>query len=397
MKKFLLLIAALALSACSDRQRTILGCEKNEECLAGFYCKKTAAAAGFCACEDNSACQAGEICNTQGICQAKNDCRANIDCETAQFCNLATGDCIDRVACGADVHCLPGQVCNLTSSVCQDGCFDNGDCPLYQVCEAGRCSAGKCGDKTFCAYGQFCNNGACVNATNPAFCRDCDPEAANSCDSGNNFCLINSSYDPNNPRSGGENFCGIDCSSANDCPNGYDCGGVVLLTQDQCTSNAECGGGGRVCAIGEGQLRGFCTCAGSTECNFNSAPPTCLKTCGGLGLLQCQNNNECPSGNCAPTACQWPQGQTCTQDAQCQPLEICLDQGLGTPGQKNCVTDGSPCNDASTCQCDRGRCLNSGRLCSTSADCVLSCVNGGCLLGSACAPIQGLLCPDVRP
>lgn len=400
MKSFIVVLSAvvagLVMVTCTGDQRTVRGCDKNQDCLAaGYYCKKVGTDPGFCACENNDACEPGEICNGQGVCQKESDCRSNADCPTNKFCNLTTGDCIDRVACGADVHCLPGQVCNLTSSVCQDGCFDNGDCPLYQVCEAGRCASGKCGDKTFCAYGQFCNNGVCVNATDPAFCRGCDPQVRGTCDSLNNFCLINSSYDPGNPRSGTENFCGVDCTSANDCPNGYDCGGVILLTSAQCTNNNECGGGGRVCVIGEGQLRGFCTCAGSAECNFDSAPPFCPPqgSCGGLGIIPCNNNTECLSGNCQRT-CQWPPGQPCTADAQCQVLEICLDQGLGT---KTCVTDGTPCNDASQCQCNQGSCLNSGRACTTSADCVLSCVNGGCLLGSACAPLQGLLCPDVRP
>lgn len=403
MKRAFILLAFLisTAAACTgNRAQFENGCLKNEDCPVGAYCRRATASAeaGLCACRTDEACGAGEICNSQGICQKRQDCRSNVDCEASRFCDLGSGACLERTQCGLDLHCLPGQICGQ-NNLCADGCTDNADCPLYQVCEANRCVSGKCGDRTYCDYGERCVNGACIRPSDPNYCKDCDPRVDGSCGSFDNFCLINSSYDPNNPRSGGPNFCGVECTPPADdsqedpCPNGYDCGSVVLLTSDQCTNNNECGGGGRFCAIGEGQLRGFCTCASNADCDFNQAPPLCSKSCGGLGLQPCMQNSECFSNNCAGS-CQWPQGQQCSDDSQCQPLPICAPAGPG--GQLICVTDGSPCNTAADCQCSMGRCIASGRTCNSAADCDLPCAGGGCLLGFSCAPIQGLLCPDVR-
>jgi hypothetical protein len=336
-----------------------------------------------------------------------------MECEQGKFCDLASGNCIDRTGCGTDIHCLPGSVCNQELGRCEDGCLDDADCKLYNVCDRtglssptalGHCLSGRCGDKTFCAYGDKCVGGACVPETNTDYCRDCDPDpSVDDCGNRRNYCLINSAYD-GNPAHGGQNFCGIECDPngvtdpntgnvTDSCPNGYQCGGVVLLTQDQCTNDQQCGGGGRRCFLGEGDVRGFCSCVTNDDCTIDKVPPICSKTCGGIGLQQCQVNSDCISNNCAFTACIFPAGQQCSSDAQCQETELCSPQAAG---QKVCLTDGTPCTTSAECLCNQGSCFGSGRPCTTSGDCVLTCQDGGCLLGAACAPIQGLLCPDVR-
>jgi len=395
------LASALALSGCSGGEQFTNGCTADSQCPVGSACRIARGdAVGVCICRSDEACGVGEICNSQGICQKQSACRSNAECEAAKFCDLKSGECIDRRSCGTDVHCLPGTICDSVNAQCIPGCYDNGDCPLRSVCARqtgtellGSCVAGRCDGKDFCDYGQFCTNGSCADATDPNFCKDCGQ--GNGCGDPNNFCLINSSYDPNRPENGGPSFCGVACDEelgGEDCPNGYQCGGVVLLTQDQCTQDAECGGGGRQCVLGEGDLRGFCTCVSNQDCAFDTAPPACLGTCGGLGLQPCQSDAECLT-SCV-FQCQNPQGQACTTDTDCQPLEICGNH-LGN-GTNVCVTNGQPCSSAADCLCNAGSCINSGRPCSTGAECNPPCEGGGCRLGAACAPSEGLLCPDVR-
>jgi hypothetical protein len=380
-----LVLAAIGGLDCASSSGFSGECSTNDQCPVGAYCKRNAAGTGgLCACRTDEACQTGEVCNTQGVCQKRSACRSNAECQdTSKFCDTVSGQCIDRTACGSDVHCLPGTIC--LRGACADGCLTSADCPLYSICDRsavtstsalGHCLSGKCDDKSFCDYGDRCTNNACAKTNDPYLCNGCNPQDPNACGPAVNYCLINSSYDPSNPRTGTPSFCGIDCKMESDCPNGYICGGVILLTQDQCTSDANCGGGGRICIKGENETRGFCTCVQDDECNITQAPPSCMGAAG----------------------CQWPMGRACTQDQQCDPLPICADLGLGG---KVCVNDFTPCNTADDCVCSGGRCAGTGRPCSTANDCHLTCVGamsggGGCLLGSACAPKQGLLCPDLR-
>jgi hypothetical protein len=356
-------------------------CQKNDDCPPGWFCKKTAADDfGSCGCKTDDACPMGQICNSAAVCQTRSACHSNMDCDSTKFCDIASGACIERTACGLDVHCLAGTVCR--SSSCVDGCRDDGDCPLYQICDRtgltstsalGRCLSGKCDDKTFCPYGDLCTaTQTCMRDPNPNYCAPCvNGQTCGPPD----FCLENSSYDPNNPRSGSPEFCGVHCDVQNDtCPNGYTCGGVILLTQSQCTNDTMCGGGGRRCVVNEGQLRGFCTCLNDTDCDVNMVPPTCQ-----MG------------------ACIAPLGMPCRVDSDCMQSSLCIDPGIGMTVCLNEMVP-KPCATANDCVCStQHKCFGTGRACNTAADCKLSCQSGGCLLGAACAPIKGLNCPDVRP
>ncbi len=386
-------LALLVLLGCTDTGRFTGECQKNGECPVGSACKiSQSSGTGICVCRSDEACDPGEVCNSQGICQKRAGCRSNADCEAAKFCDVGTGACIDRTACGSDVHCLPGTVCE--GNRCVDGCHDTGDCPLYTICQGGTpttlgsCLAGKCDDKSFCDFGSDCVGNACSVDPDPNFCSlDCNGNQ--DCgDGGRNFCLVNSAYDPQNPRSSYQTFCGVECDPQVEtaCPNGYNCGGVVLLTQDQCVNDSECGGEGRRCFLGEGDLRGFCSCVDDQDCAFENVPPTCLGSCGGLGITPCTTDGECLT-TCQFT-CQNPAGRACTNDSECQPLPLCQ--------QNRCITDGSSCGSGADCLCLGGSCINTGRPCQTGSECNPPCVNGGCLLGAACAPDEGLLCTDVR-
>jgi hypothetical protein len=347
-------------------------------------------------CRSDEACPEGTFCNAGGVCQKTTGCRDNGDCQDeGRFCDLVSGECLERTRCGFDVHCPPGTVCDAASRQCVNGCRDVGDCPLYQVCdrtgrapgELGACVAGVCGDDTFCPFGQECSGRMCVPAQSGDHCAPCGQ--GRSCGEPSSFCLVNSAHDPNDPSTGDPNFCGVECTTDPDvCPSGYECGGVVLLTQDQCTSDAECGGGGRQCAIGEGDLRGFCTCVADADCRFERIPPSCQRSCSGLGVVPCEQNSDCLSNRCVGT-CAGTSGTRCAQDADCPAVEICQ--------RGRCLTDGvTRCSSAEDCLCQAGSCINTGRPCTRGADCNPPCRDGGCYLGDACAPAEGLTCVDVR-
>lgn len=394
MRLALLALFTLALAAgCEETQQFDGQCRADSECPVGAYCRPD----NLCACRSDEACEEGEFCNKQGICQTRQGCRSNTDCAAAEFCDLGSGNCLSRTACGSDVHCVHGTYCLPGSNTCMPGCYGDGDCPLYSVCQKaagqqiGTCLAGRCGDKTFCPLGQRCVNESCVPAGDPNHCAACN-NTGNDCGSPSNFCLINVDYDPGNPASGSQYFCGVECQTQDDCPNGYGCGGVQLLTQDLCTDSSQCGGQGRQCLIGEGETRGACTCASDDDCTIDQIPSGCAGSCGGFGLQECDRNDQCLSNNCVKQ-CQGT-GTMCTTDDQCPPLPLCGDY-LGT-GRNVCANaPATPCTSSDQCLCSSGRCFGTGRPCSTGAECRLTCQDGACLLGAACAPQQGLTCEDL--
>jgi hypothetical protein len=186
------------------------------------------------------------------------------------------------------------------------------------------------------------------------------------CGGAANFCLVNPNYGVV-PNSGSQFFCAPNCKQETDCPNGYNCNPVEVLTQNLCTSDTECGGGGRVCQKAEGDVKGACTCASDSDCPYDQVPPTCH------------------NGMCA-----FPLFQACNVDTDCQATSLCADSGLGG---KLCFTNALPCSSSADCVCSNGTCALTGRACSNANDCMIHCSGGGCLLGQACGPSKGLNCP----
>ena len=382
-------------AACSSGSSTAANrCTTDAQCPAGALCKSD----GTCGCKTDDACEDGQFCNDQNVCQAREGCRANSDCASSELCDLGTGACLPRTACGAATHCDSGSVCDAAAQRCVSGCYDDGDCPLYNICERtgtaqsplGRCVAGKCGDRTFCELGDRCVNQSCTADTS-VNCDACDPQMQDSCGPGN-YCLINPRHDPADPTSGAANYCGTECDSAEDCGNGYSCTRIVLVSGSQplCRDDNECQAP-RVCRrSGENDPRGFCTCAADADCALDVIR-ACQGTCGGLGLLPCTDNAECPSRNCVKRCL--GSNTMCTDSADCAPQSLCAPGGFGGMA---CLNTGMPCQSGADCLCNAGRCFGSGRPCTTAAQCQLTCQDGGCVLGAGCGPIEGLTCEDLR-
>lgn len=407
MRRLLWVMLAAATAACSSSGSTTGVCATDSECAApGTRCD---VAAKRCVCKTDEACDDQEFCNSQGVCQARAGCSVNAECAEGSFCDIQSGQCLTAPAqqlssaCGLASHCAFGAVCS--AGKCTAGCFDDGDCTLGEVCFDGVCngSAGLCSTNEFCDYRERCDEGQCKNDRRGPYCRGCtQPTMLNPvpCDDPRNFCLINSL------ESGGfAQFCGVDCSLDQPCPNGYDCNGVVILTRDVCFNTAECqcrtppvfatatctvatvcdprrpdgtpdpdgrciydrhpdcnGGvdGAATCVVSRNNTRGSCTCATDTQCGDGQACVGSL-CCGNVlpGDRQCSFGENRVSGFC-----------TCATDDDC-PRDSC-DVGRGF-----CAISGKPCTQG-------------GNECGA-----IPCVDGGCLIGRNCAPIEGLSCSVV--
>ncbi|MBI4821986.1 MAG: hypothetical protein HY791_37360 [Deltaproteobacteria bacterium] len=202
----------------------------------------------------------------------------------------------------------------------------------------GTCVQG-CNDKTFCEFGQFCRQGTCVDDENAVRCEPCSGSDSDRCsgDPGT-FCLVNGLFDPIDPSMGSAEYCAPSCELELDCPFGYTCISIRSLPPGtECHGPEDCSG--RPCIKGEGEAQGGCACLTNEDCNPISK---------------------------------------CRTDGRCE-----RDPGL------DCSNDGD-------CVCRDRECVGNGRSCQGPDDCHLVCAEGSCLVGRACALLEGLVCPVVR-
>jgi len=345
-------ILALALSACSTPVDPN-SCTTDNDCKApGTRCNIELKQ---CICSTDEACDESEYCNRAGVCQEKPGCTRNIDCASVEdsYCDLLSGQCIlgtngeDDSGCGLDTHCKPGWTCQ--DKVCKPACYDEADCELGRICHNGMCLADTslCADDSFCGYAERCTQDQCKRDRRGPFCRGCSMRSGSNpepCDDSRNFCLTNAK------ESGGfSQNCGVDCSLGQECPNGFQCNFVLVLTQDPCrqkmepndpspnaqcqcdprriggpcSNNSQCNGGtcvfgtcctgtiqsDRFCAMGEDTIQGFCTCASDLDCPRDSCDPS-RGACTITGTPCTVGGDECGAIPCIEGRCQL--GQNCT-------------------------------------------------------------------------------------
>ncbi len=378
-----LLLALVALCACTDRT-TRAGCQEDADCgdPAAFRCDLETAE---CRCRTNAACKEGEFCNAQGYCQVHVLCYETRDCPTGFFCDVATSTCLAEGRCTSDLHCKAGELCDLATLTCKAGCRVHGDCRLREVClcpggagtaealcgcegkteaerakcPVGRCSAEACVGDNYCGWGEVCRVpeagglAQCRTDYDQAlrpYCSNCVYEPGqDSCGKGANFCLY-STYT-------GTTYCGVDCSSGQACPNGYDCRDVIVVwTRTRCTTQDEC------------------------------------MTPDHRSNLTCEKDEDCPNHG----LCGHEPGN---------PFGFCYGRCTFHEGAKQsfcaCVADKDCAQD--TCQVESRTCSISKRTCDPSGSgcreihCVDFGDKGGCLIGQNCKPVEGLTCADVRP
>lgn len=402
----LLLLGLVPLSACKGA-RAANSCEANVDCAApGTRCNLETKQ---CVCSTDEACKEGDFCNSAGVCQTRAGCTQNSDCGAGTYCDVDSGKCLQGPAlslgsaCGLADHCPYNTLC--TAGTCQAGCFDDGDCVLGQVCSNGVCATGEgiCSDDTFCDFKERCTQNQCKSDRRGPYCRGCSPPTMlnpTPCDEPRNFCLVNSL------ESGGfTEFCGVDCSLGQPCPNGYSCHGVLILTQDVCHNTAECR-----CAAGQIHVAtSSCTVAAPCDPrNPDGTPNAAALGCNYPGQAQCNHGTEGGPNTCFVAKGQTNGSCTCTTNEECADGQACV-AGLccgGTVrndrecvGGENRVSGFCSCATDDDCprdNCDSGRgvCLLSGKPCTPgNDDCgAIPCADGACLIGQNCAPIQGLAC-----
>lgn len=171
------------------------------------------------------ACLGGECRDVQ--------CLRSSDCPIANYCSDSYS-C--ELGCQEDADCRSGEACNTETNVCEPhGCRSTVlDCYPGQFCEEGSCvDAVGAYCETCTGLGSLCrgSDGAECNCQaydaffNPTGCRGdqslWEIVGDSDCGGSGNFCLNSAS---------GALFCGVDCSTGQECPAFYTCIGIQTDT-----------------------------------------------------------------------------------------------------------------------------------------------------------------------
>jgi len=359
--------AALACAACTDDTKIQSRCSADSDCAPPLYSSGTICREGACVCGSDAACKPDERCNDYGQCQKRVGCETTLDCPPGEYCDLTDHECRGREHCTQDVQCPLGRICDNLRFTCVDGCRDAGDCLLGAVCECpggassctiGACRTGPCADDSYCRYGEKCvepTDGGpkrCFRDPAKPYCDACTIGPGQPLCPGDtaNFCLIDTSKDF------GYFYCGVECIDQADCPWGFSCSDVQILTEDPC-------GGSQHMAC---PFRGPASCATDEDCDGGY----CDTTAGRCRAL-CIGGEGDAIGGC-----------TCLEDRDC-PLDTCDDFS------GRCRISLQPCtpSDASSC----------GRIyCKKASDPRIGRREGYCFVGRNCGPSEGVTCDVVR-
>ncbi len=253
-------------TATCDPLRPSLGCS------AGFYCSGGGGCDGHC------------VPGAAGSLPHGADCTANTDC-LSLFCD-DPGDHHQRCLepCRGDAGlCLAGEVCAAGPGACGgcvpsaidigerglgEPCEDDGDCRGDMVCHAyaGVSECASACDGGACPEGFECRDALCIRDRRQGVGGVCVDNA----DCGGALCAVQ----------GDRRWCTATCSSAADCPSGFDClpadgtnvcAPVTGLEGEPCTANGDCASGlcaftsrsSGVCSV---QCDGHDACAPGFEC-----------------------------------------------------------------------------------------------------------------------------------
>ncbi|MBN2493146.1 MAG: hypothetical protein JXR96_01040 [Deltaproteobacteria bacterium] len=351
------------------------GCTTDQECGALHRCDT---ATGECLCTDDAACAEGEKCNASGFCQPATGCYDNEDCGAGEYCDVTTRRCIASNTCTNKYQCPIEHICS--GGTCVPGCEDHGDCELRTACVNGTCQEGVCGDDSFCGFMEYCYQGQCRSAYDDQYapyCKPCDTETGGVCGvSRQNPCVIYP-YTDDAYGSRYDEYCGVDCSAGQSCPNGFSCNTLRLVDGRDAPTGDAC-------------------------CDENDDPACCANNNCPAGIKCCARHIPCPGGlPCAKSAEEDKGYCPCTLDSRnpCDIDNTCLKDTClgGTCWAMSIAGIRVPCSGDQDCQ------LCTATLsepCNTDADCrEIVCElwegvdYGGCSAGAACGLKEGYHCP----
>ncbi|HRY92560.1 MAG TPA: hypothetical protein P5147_03820 [Myxococcota bacterium] len=292
-------------------------------------------------CRGDEDCPPGYRCElSTGLCL----CASDEVCGPDEYC-APDGRCRRRMACDTNLDCPLGTFCDSTTGNCieQDKCTDDKQCPLGQICSevTFRCAPG-CRQNGDCPLGDVCREGACRGG----LCED------------TSYCAYGELCEP----------------ASQTCSSPYDDELAPFCAPCRPTSVSEpnrCGPGPNFCIMtgNDPSLAPFCgvDCSQGQECPNGYGCHLILTAPDG----SCQADGECPSGSCHIN-----EGDTvgfclCATDAEC-PQDACDDFAF------ECRLTRRPCSPGGA-ECDRP----------------IYCIEGLCLLGRNCAPVEGLRCADL--
>jgi hypothetical protein len=394
-------LCALLLTACKSTGPNLCA---GQACAPGFSCEPST---GRCGCESDSSCADGESCNKEGFCQPRLRCDSTADCDAQSICDSQSGACIPKGTCTQDLQCPQGQVCQ--EFACTSGCRVTGDCRASEVCRAcpagtpaaqcpvgKQCVQGRCDRQGSCKYGERCLPGAgadpntdcslptsdcaCVKDTRGPFCGGCSssPAFPSLCTTpdgvaqAESFCLIDSSKPLFQAF-----YCGVDCAEGQECPNGYICRDVRIVTAQGCNF----AGGLSACAPKATSV----SCSPAHTHAVSGRPGLVNDDCDAAGLIGagCDPNTSLCTPQCLGSGETAKSGFcTCVRDADC-PQDHCVSSTA------TCAISGKPCQlNVTPDECQQGL---QQIFCVKATDARLGDV-GYCRIGQNCAPAPGYTC-----
>ncbi|MCP4503788.1 MAG: hypothetical protein GY822_28005 [Deltaproteobacteria bacterium] len=303
-------------------------------------------------------CQSDSQCVDRFYCEVGSGqclCQDDTSCDASEFCN-AVGRCQPLAGCITTDDCRdvdhPLDICDTINKTCVTlnasslQCVLSSHCPFGTTCVNNICSPG-CFDSGDCALGQPCINNQCDGRSNAcsdnSFC-----EYGQLCDVDNSTCEDHADYN-------------LLCSVCEVSLFGLSCESCLVdstIAPDSCNLDSDCPETDSICYQSDLSTPGYCTrlFCGNTSCDEETDP--------------------CPRGY------------------QCN---IISDVG-GTP----CTPDNNTCGDGRGCSAS-GEGVNSGYCscldtadCPQGTECVNPGINGSCVRGSSCGPVQGLTCWDMQ-
>ncbi len=369
-------------------------------------------------CRSNLQCtQDGQRC-IGGQCRALNaGCTSNGECSAEQFCEIATGSCMERAAridecslqsdctaqndkycdpilrrcveCINNDQCPPDTICRRSDGSCgkDDRCTRDTDCTGL-VCDTDRGLCVPCNASIDCPLGQSCREHQCFVDEGPSLGTDsvlvpCQTQAE--CDPYGKVC----------DKAKTKAKC-IDCTAPDQCGIGRTCArGTCVANSSEappksgapgsCATDAECGG--QVCT-----LNFFCSpCFSDFMCNTAlsglAEKRICEQASGKCTATQCSSATQCAPGlGCFRGHC-----TSCVYDTECRINETCNagSCSAGDTSNAECSND-TKCSDGRVCDLSLGLCVD----CTVRAECdagyacvgnPLRCtLDGGGAFGSAC-------------